>query len=585
MVTLPLRPRVAYPLAFLSGLLYWVAFPGIDVWPVSFVALVPLFVALAGQTPKRGFWIGWTAGFGMTITGFYWLSYTLQVFSGFPLPLCWLFQGILCGYQAGRIGLFGWLATRGEQRGWGRGLTLALAFAASELVFPLLFPWFYGATVHQIPALIQVAELGGPIAVSLVLLAVNYALAELVLARMAQRAPNKRVLWVATAPLLAALYGLIRISMVDARSAAADKVEVGLVQANMSLMGKRKNKREGLDRHLRLTQDLKNQGPLDLVVWSETSVMSAVLEDDANRAMRQQFTRTLGVPALFGSVLARPVTDAREFALFNSALLTDKKGNVVGRFDKQYLLAFGEYLPFGETFPKLYDWSPHTGHFQPGTSFKPLSLGDRQIAVVICYEDVSPAFVNRVMREGEPELIANLTNDAWFGDSTEPWIHLALAKFRSVEQRKFFVRSTNSGVSAFIDPVGRVISHTKTFEEEAQRATLRWLKGKTLYTYLGDGPWWLATLASVVFAFRRRGAKTGKLETGSPETGSPETGSPETEKPGPDAAAEAGALEPEATASEPAPADKPTASEPAPAIEPTIEPTRPGFPKSRDSKA
>ena len=142
----PLPLRIAYPLSFLTGLLYWIAFPGIDVWPLSFVALVPLFVALAGQRPKHGFWLGWTAGFGMTITGFYWLSYTLEVFSGFPLPLCWLFQAILCGYQAGRIGLFGWLATRGEQRGWGRGLTLALAFAASELLFPLLFPWFYGAT-------------------------------------------------------------------------------------------------------------------------------------------------------------------------------------------------------------------------------------------------------------------------------------------------------------------------------------------------------------------------------------------------------------------------------------------------------
>jgi apolipoprotein N-acyltransferase len=480
--------------------------------------------------------------------------------------LCWLFQGILCGYQAGRIGLFGWLAARGEQRGWGRGLTLTLAFAASELIFPLLFPWFYGATVHQVPALIQVAELGGPIAVSLVLLAFNYALAELVLARLAERAPNKRVLLVAIAPVLAAIYGFIRIGMVDARSAAADKVEVGLVQANMSLMGKRKNKREGLDRHLRLTQELKSQGPLDLVVWSETSVMAAVLEDDVNQAMRQQFTRTLGVPALFGSVLARPVTDAREYALFNSALLTDKKGNVVGRFDKQYLLAFGEYLPFGETFPKLYEWSPHTGHFQAGSSFKPLNLGDRQIAVVVCYEDVLPGFVNREMREGEPELIANLTNDAWFGDSTEPWIHLALAKFRAVEQRKFFVRSTNSGVSAFIDPVGRVISHTKTFEEESQRATLRWLKGKTLYTYLGDGPWWLATLASVVFAFRRR---TAKPETSKPETGKPETGSSEPGDPGPEAGTKAADPEPETTA---------------PASEPSSEPARPGFPKSRESK-
>lgn len=564
----PLPAKVAYPLAFVSGLLYWIAFPGIDVWPVSFVALVPLFVALAGQAPKRGFWIGWTAGFGMTITGFYWLSYTLQVFSGFPLPLCWLFQAILCGYQAGRIGLFGWLASRGEQRGWGRGLTLSLGFAASELLFPLLFPWFYGATVHQVPPLLQVAELGGPIAVSLVLLAFNYALAELVLARLERRSANRKVLGLAATPVLAAIYGLIRISMVDARVAEADKVEVGLVQANMSLMGKRKNKREGLDRHLHLTQELKAQGPLDLVVWSETSVMSAVLEDEANHAMRQQFTRTLGVPALFGSVLVRPVQDAREYVLFNSALLSDKRGNIVGRFDKQYLLAFGEYLPFGETFPKLYEWSPHTGHFQPGTSFKPLSLGDHQIAVVICYEDVLPSFVNREMSEGDPELIANLTNDAWFGDSTEPWIHLALAKLRAVEHRKFFVRSTNSGVSAFIDPVGRVISHTKTFEETSQRATLRWLKGKTLYTLWGDSPWWAASLLSVVFAFRRRAAKSSPPVT---DGHAPEPSAPE-ESPA------ASPSEPASGASNAEPVSAPADPQPA------AEPPRPGFPKVGESE-
>jgi apolipoprotein N-acyltransferase len=500
----PLPLKLAYPLSFASGLLYWLAFPGVDLWPLAFIALVPLLVALAGQRPKHGFWLGWAAGFGMTVPGFYWLGYTLEVFSGFPLPLCWLFQGILCAYQAGRIGLFGWLVARGALRGWSRGLTVCLAFAASEQAFPLLFKWFYGATVHQLPPLLQLAELGGPIAVSLVLVAFNGALAELVLCRLERRPLHKPALLGFGVPVLAAIYGFIRIPMVDARVAAAEKLEVGLVQANMSLLGKRKHKREGLERHLRLTRELTKSAPLDLVVWSETSVMSAVPEDEADRQLRRQFTTTLGVPALFGSVLVRPVQDAREYVLFNSALLTDKSGAVVGRFDKQLLLAFGEYLPFGDWFPILYEWSPHTGRFQAGTSFKPLSLGNHQIAAVICYEDLLPGFVNRMMGEGEPELLANLTNDAWFGDSTEPWQHLALAKFRAVEQRKFFVRSTNSGVSAFMDPVGRVISNTSTFEEAAQRATLRWMKGSTPYSWWGDAPWWLATIGSFVLAFRRR---------------------------------------------------------------------------------
>jgi apolipoprotein N-acyltransferase len=570
----PLRLRLAYPLSFVTGLLYWLAFPGMDVWPLSFIALVPLIVALAGQRPKHGFWLGWTAGFAMTVTGFYFLSYTLQEFSGFPLPLCFLFQAVLAAFQAGRIGLFGWLATRGEQGGYSRGLTLALAFAASEQVYPLLFKWFYAATVHQVTPLIQVAELGGPIAVSLVVLGVNYALAELVLSRLQRRSPRKLALGAAAAPVLAALYGFVRMPAVDARSESADKVEVGLVQANMSLSGKRNNKREGLDRHLRLTNELKKQTKLDLVVWSETSVMSAVLEDEAEKSLRQQFTRSLGVPALFGSVLVRPVQDAREYALFNSALLTDKRGRLVGRFDKQLLLAFGEYLPFGDTFPILYQWSPHSGRFQPGTSFKPLTLGDRQIAVMICYEDLLPQFINRMVSEGEPELLANLTNDAWFGDTTEPWIHLALAKFRAVEQRKYFVRSTNSGVSAFIDPNGRVISHTDTFVEASQHATLRWLKGKTPYSYWGDAPWYLVAAASLALALRKRR---------SPATPPP----PPADVDEPVSTAETNAL-PREISQETAPitpAGPPEDPPPAELVSPgaPVDP-RPGFPKPREPR-
>jgi apolipoprotein N-acyltransferase len=312
--------------------------------------------------------------------------------------------------------------------------------------------------------------------------------------------------------------------------------------------------------------------------------MGAVLEDDADVAMRRQFSRSLGVPALFGSVLAREVSDARKYALFNSALLTNKRGSVVGRFDKQLLLAFGEYLPFGETFPVLYEWSPHTGHFQSGTSFKPLSLDDHQIAVVICYEDVLPSFVNHEMREGEPELIANLTNDAWFGDTTEPWIHLALAKFRAVEQRKFFVRSTNSGVSAFVDPVGRVISHTKTFEQTSQRATLRWLKGKTLYTLWGDGPWWLASAGSIFFAFKRRGSKPA-AETGTDGGPEPETGTGDRDgKPGRETGT--GDREPEVGMGDREPEIGEAVPEKVePAVSPEPDSALPGFPKPRDSKA
>jgi apolipoprotein N-acyltransferase len=506
---MPFSARPAALLAVLSGFLYFLAFPGLDLWPLAFVAFTPLIIALRGQAPKRAAWLAWLAGFTMTMFGFYWLLEMLETFSGFGTPICLLFTAILCAYQSGRIALLGWIYARMERRGYPGVLAFVVGFAASEQAFPLLFPWSFAATVHQLPALNQLAEIGGPILVAIPIVLASFGFAELVFARLDKRKlDRKKVALLLAAPLLSALYGAVRIPMVDARTAAAEKGRVGLVQANMSLTGKRQNKQEGLRRHMTLTEELKRQGKLDLVVWSETSVMAALEEDEIETEVPRRFASALGVPTLFGAVVIQRVPDARRYQLYNSALLTDAAGQVKGRFDKQRLVLFSEGMPFGETFPILYDWSPNSGKFVPGTLYDPLPVGDHQIATVICYEDIIPGFVNRIVRNGDPDLLANLTNDAWFGDTTEPWIHLALSQLRAVEHRRYFVRSTNSGVSAIIDPVGRVVSHTGTFEEAALAGEIAWLRGLTGYEVLGDAPWWLVSLLALVASFvRRPGAK------------------------------------------------------------------------------
>ncbi len=504
----PVSGRTGAALALASGVLYFLAFPGIDLWPLAFVALVPLIVALEGQGPKRAAGFGWIAGFTMTMLGFYWLLDMLETFSGFGLPLCLLFSAILCAYQAGRIALLGLLHASITRRGWGRSLAFALGFAASEQVFPLLFPWYYASTVHQVPALNQLAEIGGPILVALPLVAANLAVAQYVIARRERRRPQSRlVLGLALLPVVSVLYGLVRIPAVDARSAAAPKGHVGLVQANMSLMGKRRNKSEGLRRHLELTDELKSRADLDLVVWSETSVMSAMEEPDVARLVPARFARGIGVPVLFGAVIVKDVDDARRYVLYNSALLTDHQGQVVGRFDKQKLVMFSEEMPFGEELPILYEWSPNSGKFVAGKLNDPLTVGEHQIATVICYEDIIPGFVNRIVNNGDPDLIANLTNDAWFGDTTEPWIHLAAATLRAVEHRRYLVRSTNSGVSAIVDPVGRVVAHTPPFEPAALLGEISWLRGRTPYEALGDMPYWLAAAVALGLSLRGRGER------------------------------------------------------------------------------
>ncbi|HWO14122.1 MAG TPA: apolipoprotein N-acyltransferase, partial [Polyangiaceae bacterium] len=268
------------------------------------------------------------------------------------------------------------------------------------------------------------------------------------------------------------------------------------------------DREEGLRRHLQLSRELLAQGPIDLIVWSETSVAGGVYEDEAEAVYKLLFTENLRVPVLFGALLVRDVSDARKRTLFNSALMSDGNGHITGRYDKHALLAFGEYLPFGDTFPVLYDWSPNTGAFTPGNQFSALPLGQHKLSAHICYEDVLPSFINDLIRASDPDLLVNITNDAWYGDSTQPWIHLALATFRAIEHRRFFVRSTNSGVSAFIDPVGRVLAHTQTFEQAALSHEVAYLDpGRTPYELYGDAPWWACTALVAGLCLRPRRAR------------------------------------------------------------------------------
>jgi apolipoprotein N-acyltransferase len=123
---------------------------------------------------------------------------------------------------------------------------------------------------------------------------------------------------------------------------------------------------------------------------------------------------------------------------------------------------------------------------------------------MICYEDILPSFVNSMVAHAKPDLLVNMTNDAWFGDSTEPWIHLALAKLRAVEHRRFLVRATNSGVSAIVDAAGRVTTHGATFDTEAIPGDVAFLSGGTVYEAIGNVPWWIAAVAIGLMAFVSR---------------------------------------------------------------------------------
>lgn len=141
-----------------------------------------------------------------------------------------------------------------------------------------------------------------------------------------------------------------------------------------------------------------------------------------------------------------------------------------------------------------------------------LRLGAARLAVLICYEDILPGFVRSVVRQTRPNLLVDITNDAWFGDTAAPHIHLALSTLRAIEHRRFLARATNSGVSAVVDPLGRVVVRGGTFRSETLHANVALLADDTLYARLGDWPALLCLLAIALGSALRatsRAAATG----------------------------------------------------------------------------
>jgi apolipoprotein N-acyltransferase len=257
--------------------------------------------------------------------------------------------------------------------------------------------------------------------------------------------------------------------------AHAPRLEVGLVQPNFAYTIDGEFSRDEAVRQLTALQEqsrsLERAGA-QLLVWSEGSYpvtvprdFSADFSPDSPAMIRRGFT----VPTLIG---AEMYDAAREDA-FNSAVLLDRNGKVAGRYDKVRLLAFGEYVPGIDAFPWLRKFLPAgAGRFTAGPGPGVISLqgpGDQEnlrLGPVICYEDILQGFL-RGVGQLHPNLLVNLTSDSWFGADTEPWEHLALAVFASVELRVSMVRAVNSGISALIDPNGRMLE--KTYADDPYR--------------------------------------------------------------------------------------------------------------------
>ncbi len=501
-----LRPRYqAYGLSILGGVLYFLGWAGFGFWPLSLLCLVPLWGALElglGRTWRHSLAVGWLYGIVTCAGGYHWLVEFLEVFSGYGYAASALIWLAFSAYLGFNFAVYGLVYRALRRRGWQTSIVAIPTLLLIEWLYPSLFPTYLSNSLHLQTTFVQIADLGGPMLITCVMALVNLSVYETW--RWRRRHCNApKLVWGLTvaAVICTAIYGTLRIGQVEAETEAAPVLRMGIVQVNMGIFEKRTEAIEGRRRHLEQSRQLEAEGELDLLVWPESAYVDGLPREVASNVSRVR--QDLKTPILFGGVSTELVDGKRK--LYNTVFLIDDEGMVRSTYDKTYLLMFGEYLPFGDVFPILYTLSPNSGHFTAGSHVRPMTLGEWRISTPVCYEDVLARFTRKMVREAKPHVLINLTNDAWFGDSQEPRIHLLLSKYRAIEHRRYMVRATNSGISAVVDPLGRVVAQTGLLTRENLRYDVHMLEGETIYTRFGDWPGWLG-LAAIGWMFIRRRA-------------------------------------------------------------------------------
>lgn len=468
--------------AAFSGLLLAAAFPRPDLFPLAWFALIPLLLVM----PKRPFASGFTAGAFFFAATLYWLNIVMTTYGGLQLIFSLLAYLFLVAYLAAYFGVATWLACRLEASlKLPYLVTLPILWVALEYLRGILltgFPWaLLGYSQQNFSAAIQSADVTGVYGVSFLLVAVNCALAWVI------TAPRKKLAWLGVgATLIMTLthigYGLWQNA--QPLEQRAEQLRVSLIQGDIgqAVKWRPENRQNSIDVYQRLSIQAMQQSS-DLLIWPEAAT-PFFFQDDSKLSQRvRKLTVELKVPLLFGSPAYEPLPGGR-YKYFNSAFLLSADGLVLGRSDKIHLVPFGEYVPFGRLLTFINKLVVGVGDFSPG-HVAPLMLNGNKIGVLICYEAIFPQLSRNYVRKGS-RLLVNLTNDAWFGQSSAPYQHLAMARFRAIENRIWMARAANTGVSALISPTGRISLAGPIFQPLQLTGTVGLGAEGTFYTRFGD---------------------------------------------------------------------------------------------------
>lgn len=465
-------------------------------WALVWVCLTPLIVALYREESSwRAFGLGLSTGLVFFTGTCHWIGNVLQAYGGMSgLGASLLFLLLAC-HLSSFYGLFAWSLARLSSR-WGlRALlmTPALWVSTEYLRAHVLtgFPWcLLGYGLVDAERLSQVATVTGVYGLSLLAVLMSGALAGVLIE------PSKRTLvWLGSLAL--GLAGLSEVLGFTRSELTRPQQSVRLVQANISLdqAWDASSKQAMLDELDRLSRAETPKLEMDadscrLILWPETPAPFYFNNDREFRRRAEHLARSTASYFLFGFVDFRAAHGRGERNPYNSVALLSPAAQTVSQYDKVHLVPFGEYVPYASLFFFVDKISTEAGNFSPGERIVVSPMGKGSLGTFICYEAVVPDLIRKFARDGA-QVFVNVTNDAWFGESAAPFQHLMMARMRAVENCRYLLRAANNGISAVVDPFGRVVSRIQRNQRTALESSFEFRKELTLYSRYGD---WLAWL-------------------------------------------------------------------------------------------
>ena len=470
----------------LSSLLLFLTFPKIDLWPLAWIGLIPLLRVLDGKNSKKAFNYGYLCGFVFFLGAFFWLRHVTIL----GTVLLALYSAVYFGLFAAGYSYFQ------DRRLLTRISLIPSVWVVLEFTRGHLFSGFgwasLGESQYKFLPIIQVADVTGMYGVSFLIVMVNVLLEEIIFKKNARKEIFGAIACVDILLVLALGYGFFRLSEIPQETS---HMSIALIQANVpqEIKWVESYWPTVIKDHETITQLAAEELP-DLIIWPETSFPGFMGEPAHAELLKgvQDFVKTVHIPLLVGSV----VKDGPEY--FNSAVLLSHHGEILERYDKIHLVPFGEFIPFRSTFPFLEFVAP-IADFSVGNKYTVFSLGEpssdprgpKRFSVIICFEDTIAHLTRQFVKNGA-QLLINITNDAWFKDSSEPFMHLQSCVFRAVENRRDMVRAANTGISCFIDRFGHVKKYVedkngkKTFVINYAVDTMGFYNDQTFYTKFGD---------------------------------------------------------------------------------------------------